>query len=169
MVLVNLQKALEILRLFGSTFHGQEINDLNKQQRLPLTRFPNSLDQLPQPWNKPIVTDAKQRTTRNVAHSRRFNYEHTRASCCEPPVPVEILLRDKSILGGAPRHHRRHPRPATSFKTADGNRTIKSGSRRLLRCRPARLKYLVLDRVSELPHFLQQITRITQICVTLLN
>jgi len=165
MVLVNLQKTLEIFFLLGSTLHREKIDDLNEQQRLPLTRFPHSLDQLAQPIYKPIVTNAKQRSTRNVAHASRLDHEHTRTAFREPSIPVEILLSDKSILRGAPRHHRRHPRAAPSFETTDGNRTIKSRPGCFFRRRPASLEYLVFDWVSELPHFLQQITRITRITV----
>src|SRR6185503_17590320 len=105
MMIVYAQKPLKEFFLLRPSLHREKVDDLNEQSRLTTTRFPHSLDQLAQPRDKPIVTDTQQRTTRNIAHARGFDDEHARTSISKPPIPIEILLRDKAVLGRAPGHH----------------------------------------------------------------
>src|SRR5690242_8838317 len=130
MPIVHLQETLKIFRALRPSLHGEKINDLNEQACLAVTRFTYSLDEFAQTRNKSIVTDTQQWTTRNIAHARRLDYEHTRASFGKASIPIEVLLRDKPIFGRAPWHHRRHPRAAARLEFADGYRTEESRARR---------------------------------------
>ena len=58
---------------------------------------------------KSIVTDAQQGPARNIANTSRFNHQRGRSSFGKPLIPIEIILRNKSIFGRAPGNHRRHP------------------------------------------------------------
>src|SRR5262249_48964182 len=141
MVVTDHKKALKIFLLLRPSLHCEKVDDLNEEERLAMARFPHRLDQLAQPRNKPIVTDAQQRATRNIAHARRFDHEHSRTPFSKPSIPIKVLLRDETVLGRAPWHHRRHPRPAVRFELPDSNRTEQSGSRRFVSGGPARFEY----------------------------
>ena len=99
-----------------------------------------------------IVADAQQWTTRNIAHAGCFYDEHARASVSKAPVPVEILLCDDAVFSRAPRHHRRHPRPAARFERADAHGLEQQRARGFSGGRPASYFYLVSDWTRELPH-----------------
>src|SRR6185295_12948475 len=116
MVIINAQKPLEVLLLLRPSLHCEKVDDLDKKPRLAVARFAHSFDKLAQTRNEPIVTNAKQRTTRNVAHARGFYDQHSGTTFSEPAIPVEILLRDKPVLGRTPGHHRRDPRPAARLE-----------------------------------------------------
>src|ERR1051326_1435341 len=166
MPIIHFQEALKIFRPLRTTLHSQKVDDLNEQQRLPITRFTHSLDEFAQSGNKTIVADTKQWTTRNIAYTSSFDNKHARPSFREPAVPVEILARYKAIFRRAPGHHRRHPRAAARFEFADGNRTEESRAHRFLSGGPARFEYLVPDWIRKFPHVLvTQITGLHQICV----
>src|SRR5690242_6635705 len=142
MLICNRQKPLQVFRASGPPLHREKIDDLNEQQRLTAARFFHRLNQLAQSGNKAIVADAQQWTTRNIAHARRLNNEHTRASFRKTSIPVEVLLRHKTIFSRTPRHHRRHPRATTRFEPPDLNRTKQTRARRFISVRPASFFYL---------------------------
>src|ERR1043165_3994038 len=159
MSIIHFQEALKIFRTLRTTLHRKKIDDLNEQQRLPLASLTDNLGEFAQSGDKTIVADSKQRTTRNITHACRFDDQHTRPPLREPAVPVEILLRHKSIFRRAPGHHRRHPRAAARLEFADGNRAEEPRARRFFSRGPARLKYLVPDWIRKFPHVL--VTQIT--------
>src|ERR1044072_1912834 len=152
MAIVNAQKPLKILLLLRPSLHGEKVDDLNEQTRLTTTRLPHNINKLPQPGKEPVIANTKQRTTRNIAHARGLDDKHSRTSLSKPSIPIEILLRDKTILGRAPRHHRRHPRPAARLELSDCNCAKQSRSRGFFSGGPARLEYLVSNWFSEFPH-----------------
>src|SRR5688500_4150386 len=128
MAITDLKKPLKVLRPFRPPLHRQKIDDLNEQPRLAAARFTHDVDQLSQSRYESIVADAQQRTARNVAHSRRLDHQHRRTSLSKARVPIEVLLRDKPVLGRAPRHHRRHPRAARRLMPSDFYGTVEKGS-----------------------------------------
>src|SRR6185369_7864287 len=152
MQILHFQKSLKVFRTLRTSLHRKKINDLNKQQRLPIARFTHSLDELAQPGNKSIIADSKQWTTRNIAHTRRLNNKHTRPPFSKTAVPVEILLRDKAVLGRAPGHHRRYPRTTPCLELPYRNRTEEPRLSRFFCRGPARLEYLVPDWIRKFPH-----------------
>src|SRR5215213_11064254 len=152
MMIVNSQKTLKILRLLRPSLHCKKVDDLNKQKRLTTARFAHSVNKLAQPRNETIITDPKQWSTRNIAHARRFDHEHSRTSFSKSSIPIKILLRDKAVLGCTPRHHRRYPRPAARLEIADSNRTEQSRTRGFPGGGPARLEYLMTNWIREFPH-----------------
>src|SRR6185369_2724938 len=154
MPIVNLQKTLKVFHALGPSLHRQKIDDLDKQQRLPVTRFTYSFDQFAQSRNKSIVANTKQWTTRNVAHACRLDDEHAGPPFSKASIPIEVLLRYKTIFSRAPRHHRRHPRAATRFEFADCDRAEESRASGLFRRGPARFQYLVANWIRKFPHVL---------------
>src|ERR1044071_5620554 len=152
MMIVNTQKPLKVLLLLRPSLHCEKVDELKQQTRLATTRFAHSLDQLAQSRNKPIVTDTKQWPTRNISHARSFDHEHSRTPFRKPSIPIEILLCDETIVGGTPRHHRRHPRPAARLELADLNSSEQSRSCGFFSRGPARFEYLVTDWFREFPH-----------------
>src|SRR6185369_3939275 len=152
MMIVNREKPLKVLLLLRPSLHCEKVDDLYEQTRFTTTRFPHNIDKLAQTRNEPIVANAKQRTTRNVAYTGRFDHEHSRTPFSESSVPVKILLRDEPIFSRTPRHHRRHPRAAARFELPDRNRTEQSRPRGFFGVGPARLEYLVTNWISEFPH-----------------
>ncbi len=61
------------------------------------------------PGKEALVPDPKQRPARNVADSGRLDHERAGLATRETLVPGEHLRCDHAVLGGAPRHHGRHP------------------------------------------------------------
>src|SRR5689334_21152211 len=169
MLIVHLQKALKIFRTLRTSLHRKEVDDLNEQQRLPVTRFTHRLDEFAQPRNKTIVANAKQWTTRNVAHARRLDDQHTRPAFGKTSIPVEIMFGDEAVFRRAPRHHRRYPRAAARFCFANGDRAKQSRPRRLVRRGPTCLEYPVPDGIRKFPHVLVTDYRITPYMRNLLN
>src|SRR5215213_4908299 len=104
MVLINLQKALKVFQLLRPPLHREKINDLNEQESLTITRLSHHLDELPQSRDETIVADAKQRTTRNVAHAGRLNDQHSGPPFRKASIPIEVLLRHKTVVRRPPRH-----------------------------------------------------------------
>ena len=68
------------------------------------------VDECAEPRDEPVVADAEQGTARDVADAGRLDDEDTGLPLGEPGVPLEDLRRDEPVGGGAPGHHRRHPR-----------------------------------------------------------
>ena len=85
-----------------------------------------------------VVPDAEQRPARDVADAGRLDDEHARAARGEAAVPVEDLRRDEAVLGRAPGHHRRDPRPrARDDPAAEADRREPAAAAGLLGRRPA--------------------------------
>src|ERR1051325_9772835 len=92
MLIIHLQKALEVFRTLRTSLDREKVDDLNEQQRLPITRFTHRLDEFAQPRNKTIVADPKQWTTRNIAHASRLDDQHTRPAFGKTSMPVEVFF-----------------------------------------------------------------------------
>src|ERR1043166_5014245 len=133
MLISDLQETLKELCLLRPSLHRQKIYDLNKQQRLAATRLLHCLDQLAQTGNESIVADAQQWTTRDVAHARSFDDQYAGTPFREAPIPIEVLLRDESVLRRSPRHHRRYPRAAACLELPKPDRTKEPRARCLVR------------------------------------
>src|SRR5205807_10412648 len=110
MMIGNLKESLEIFFWIRATLHSKKIDDLDEELRLTVAGFANGLDKLFQSRQKSIVTDAQQRPAGNVANPGRFNHQRRGPALGKPPIPIKIILRDKSIFSRAPGDHRRHPR-----------------------------------------------------------
>src|ERR1051326_7005732 len=89
------EKPIEILLWIGTTLYGQEIDNLNEELCVAITRFADRLNQLLQSGQKAIVPDAQQWPARNVSHTRGFNDERRGSSFSESPVPIKIVLRNE--------------------------------------------------------------------------
>src|SRR5260370_7573279 len=105
------QKVREGLRRIGSTLHWEKIDNLNEKFRLTIARCAHRFDELLQSWQEPIVADAQKRPAGNIAHARRFDDQRRGSSVSKTAIPIEIVLRNKTVFGRAPGHHRRHPDP----------------------------------------------------------
>src|ERR1051325_10560553 len=149
MPIVHPQKTLKVFHPLRPPLHREKIDDLNEQQRLPVTRLTHSLDEFAQSGNESIVADTQQWTTRNIAHTRRLDDEHARPPFSKTSIPVEVLLRNKPLFGRAPGHHRRHPRSAARLEFADGYRAEESRARRFFSSGPARFRDLVANRIRK--------------------
>src|SRR6185295_9700888 len=90
MVIVYYQKALKIFRLLRTSLDGEKVDDLNQEQRLPITCFTHNFNELAQAGNESIVADTQQGTARNIADARGFNDEHARPSFGKTLVPIEV-------------------------------------------------------------------------------
>ena len=105
----DLQESIKIPGWFGPAFDGEKIDDLNEKFGPAFAGFAHGLDQLFQSGKKSIVADAQKGPTRNITHSRGFDDQRRGLASSKSSLPIEVILRHKSVFGRAPRHHRRHP------------------------------------------------------------
>src|SRR6185503_17672244 len=111
MFLVDLKESFEKLVHWRPAFHREKVDDLNEQARMTFAFTANRLDQFTQARNKAIVPDSKERPACDVADAGRFDDDRPRPPRREAPVPLDYVWSDKSVFGGSPRNHRRHPGP----------------------------------------------------------
>jgi hypothetical protein len=93
MLVRDLQILLKILFRRRPPVNAQKVNDLNKEPCLAAGCFAHRIDQLLQARHEPVVTDAQQRPTGNVANAGRLDDDRPRFSLGIAAVPVEQLLR----------------------------------------------------------------------------
>src|SRR5437870_2835398 len=117
----NFQKSLKVFCRVRPTFDCQKIDNLNEELRPTFAGFAHYVDELFQSRQKSIVTDAQQRPARNVANAGCFDYQSRRPSFGKPPIPIKIVLCDKSIFRRAPGNHRRNPRSTLERQWTDLN------------------------------------------------
>ena len=115
MLVSHSQKTMEILFFFRTSLHRKEVDDLDQEPGMAVARISDIFNQLAQAGDESIVTNAQQWAAGNVANPGRLNDQDSRPSLCETSIPIEVLLRDEAVFGGAPGHHRRHPGAALSL------------------------------------------------------
>ena len=146
-------------KVFHKTISGTRarytVDDLDEQPRPAFARAPHRRHELAQARQEAVVADAQQRPGRDVADTGRFDHDRARPSAREPLVPREILVGDEALLGGAPRHHRRHPRAARELHPADGDRAKEQRALGLVPRRPAAGRRLPFDPLRRTPHAAQ--------------
>ena len=98
-----------------------------------VTGFANSFDQLLKSRAETDLADAQQGAAGNIAHAGGLNDERRRSTFGKSPIPVEIVLRDKSVFGRAPRNHRRNPRAALKRQATQSRSVERVATVRLLR------------------------------------
>ncbi len=103
------EEPFEIFRRLRASANGEKVDDLDQQARAVAARAPDGFNQTREPLDVAVVADAQQRPAGNVADAGRLYDDSARSSLREPLVPGEHVVADEALLGGAPRHHRRHP------------------------------------------------------------
>ncbi len=114
----------------------QEVDDLDEEAGVAAAGAAHGLDQLGEAGEEAVVADAQQRAARDVADAGRLDDERPRLAVGEALVPVEHLVGDEALLGGAPGHHRRHPGALLELHGADPDGGEPEGGGRLLGGRP---------------------------------
>src|SRR5437016_5671102 len=109
MMVGNLEEPLKIFCSIRTALDREKIDDLNEEPGLTIAGFAHGVGQLFQSREKSIVTDAQQGPARNVANAGGFNHQRRGLAFVKPPVPIKIILGNKSIFSRAPGNHRRHP------------------------------------------------------------
>ena len=117
---------------------GQEVDDLDEQLRPSAAGSPHGVDERAQARDEAVVTDAQQRSARDVADAGRLDDDRAGLPLREALVPVEHVGGDEAVLGRAPRHHRRHPGAVGELQAAGSKRTEQPRRCRFCRLRPAR-------------------------------
>src|SRR5436190_2393249 len=152
MLIADYKEPLKELCRFGPSFYREKVDDLNEELSLSLAGFADSLDQPFQPRQKTIMSNAKQRPTGNVAHAGGFDDQLRGPAYREAPVPVKIVLSDKSLLGRSPGDHGGHPGAARELQRAQLDRLKQQGLSGGCHRGPDAVRNRMLDWLCELPH-----------------
>src|SRR5690349_19687427 len=121
------EKTIEILLRIRTSLNRQKVDDLYEKFCLTITRITHCFNQLLQSWQEPIMTDAQQWSTRNVAYPRSFNHQRSGSPFSESPIPIKIILRNESVCRRTPRHHRGNPGAAHNCQWTNLNRFKQQG------------------------------------------
>ena len=124
---------------------------MNSFVRPPLARR-TVFDELRQARDEPVVADAEQRTAWNIADAGRLDHNRARLSLRKALVPPEHVRRDETVVGRAPRHHRRHPRAVGELQPSRVKRAEKTRGGRFCRIRPSRGERRVADPLRRRLH-----------------
>src|SRR5215831_2757705 len=146
------QKSLKILFSVGTPSYGQKIDDLNDEFGFALARCAHCFDQLLQSGNESIVPDAQEWAARDIANPGGFDNQGGRPSESEPAVPVEIVLSDESVFGGAPGDHRGYPGATRKQQRPNLDRLEQQRRGGFFGGGPMGIGNRMLDRVRKLPH-----------------
>ena len=124
-----------------------------KSRVRPPLASPDRADQLGQARDEAVVTDAEQRSARDVADAGGLDHERAGLPPGEALVPGEHLRRDQPIVGGAPGHHRRHPGALRQVQAAGAERAEPTAKpRRLVRRGRAGRRDGMFDEGIGVPH-----------------
>ena len=103
------EKALDEFHRVGPATDRQKVDQLDEYLGLAAACFAHRVGHALQAGNEAVIADAKQRAARHVADSGGFDHDRARAAGCKARVPLDVVLGDKALVGGAPGHHRRNP------------------------------------------------------------
>ena len=137
---------MKILRGLGSAAHGHEVDELDEETGVAGAVLAHGVDETAETRDEALVADAQERPARDVPDAGRLDDEHAGAAVGEACVPREHVLRHEAVLGRAPRHHRRYPRPLLGHCAATDRRRLeepRAGG--LLARRPASRRQRMLD------------------------
>ena len=122
MLLIDFEEALEIFRRVGPPPDGEKINQLNEQPGVAVALPADGLDQIREAGDEAIVADAQQRARGNVADAGRFDDDGAGPTAGKPAIPVQDIVGDFAVAGGAPRNHGGHPGAGFELDGADIHR-----------------------------------------------
>ena len=105
-----------------------------------------------QAGHEAIVADAQQRAARHVADAGRLDDDRAGPPCGEALVPVEHVVGDDAVVGGAPGDHGGHPGAVGEVEAAAVERREPARRRRLVRGRPACRRQRVPHAARRMPH-----------------
>jgi hypothetical protein len=149
---LDLQKPREELLRLGTAADRKEVDDLDEEPRVAFARPAHRLRELLQTGNEAIVSDAQQRSARDVAYSGGLDDDRARPAPREALVPLEVVVGDEPVLRRAPRHHGRHPGSALEPERADLHRAEERGRLRLRARGPTARRGLPSDAFRWAPH-----------------
>jgi len=116
------QVPAEEFRRLGPAPDRQEVDHLDEELRFAVARLVHRVDDAPQPRHEAVVADAQQRPARHVADAGGLDDDRAGPASREARVPVDVVLGDEAVVGGAPRHHRRHPGARGEFQRTEAQR-----------------------------------------------
>ncbi len=148
----ELEMSAEVGLLCRAPADAQEVDDLDEQAGLAARRLAHAVDQLAQARDEALVADAQERPGRDVADAGRLDHQHAGAAGGEARVPVDDVVGDEAVVGGAPRDHGRHPGALASLHRSDVDRREEEGGLGLFARRPARLGERMADALGGMPH-----------------
>ena len=98
------------------------------------------------------MANPHQRATRNVADAGGLDHDRAGAAPGEAHIPVDHVVGDETIVGGAPWHHGRHPGALLERQRADRDRREQARGGGLRLRRYAAVARLMLNALRRTPH-----------------
>ena len=136
----------------GAAPDAQEIDQLDQQQRLAAAGLPHGLDHAAQARHEAVMPDAQQRPAGDITDPGGLDHDRARAPLGEARVPLDHIVCDLALLGGAPGDHRRNPAALREAAAAQIERAEEARAGGFFRCGPGAGAGCVADSLGGFPH-----------------